>query len=77
MITIVRASSSGIDIQNRISVQNYVDPCIFGPYPKIFLDFLKIAEECYAHTSDRPAVRERAEYTLNDNLNVVTIFKKR
>ena len=63
-------TSNENNVENGISVQSYVDPCIFRPHPHIFFDFPKIAQERYT----QPAVREIPKYILNDNLKVVIII---
>ena len=64
-------TSSKNNVEHEFSAQSYVDPCIFGSNPVIFLDQLKIVRERYVRTYGRPAVREMPKYILNDNLKVV------
>ena len=48
------ATSSKNNVDNELSVENYVDSRRFGPYPKMFLAQLKIRGERY---EGRPAAR--------------------
>ncbi len=57
------------NVEIELSVQKYVDPCIFGSCIKIHHHFLEVGQQRYG----RRAVREYPEYILNDNLKVVMI----
>ena len=58
----LHATSSKNNVENELSVQNYVDPQCFTPYPKIFFDHLKIAPERYTRSAAQSAGRPYARY---------------